>query len=431
MNTISRRRQKAIFTGSFINLIEWFDWYAYSSFAIYFSPSFFPDDHFGVQLLKSAGIFALGFLMRPVGGWLFGSMGDKIGRKKSMLISVWLMSFGSLLIACTPTYNTIGVLAPIILIVARMLQGLSVGGEVGISTAYLTEMATPRTRGFYASFQYVTLVGGQILTLGLLIVLQTIFLTDEQLHLWGWRIPFVIGTVLTLVTLYLRKDLHETRAYLSGQLQEGAVQTNKFKQMLRHPKAIMTVIGVTFGGTIAFYTFTTYMQKYLVNTKGISKTDSTWISFITLIVYAALHPVFGALSDRIGRKPLLIAFGLLGATCTIPLVNAIQGASSQLAITLLIVICLIIVSLYSSMGAVVKAEVFPAEVRAIGVGLPHAITVGVFGGSAEYVALWFKNIGHEEWFYWYVTAAIFISLTMFVFMTDTLKTNKINNEPDG
>lgn len=365
---LSKRRRRAIFNGSVINLIEWFDWYAYSSFAIYFSPSFFPDDDFTVQLLKSAGVFALGFLMRPIGGLFFGSMGDRIGRRKSMLISVWLMSFGSLLLAVAPTYQQIGVWAAVVLIFARMLQGLSVGGEVGISTAYLTEMATPRTRGFYSSFQYVTLIGGQILTLGLLIVLQRYFLTDQQLHDWGWRIPFAIGAVLTLATLYLRRGLDETKAYVSTLLEAGSGSVSKFKQMLKHPRAIMIVVGVTFGGTIAFYTFTTYMQKYLANTKGISKSDSTMITFITLIVYAVMHPLFGALSDRIGRKALLITFGILGVTCTIPLSMAIQEASNNIEIVILISICLAIVSLYSSVGAVVKAEVFPAEVRAIGVG---------------------------------------------------------------
>lgn len=284
---ISKRRKRAIWNGSMINLIEWYDWYAYSSFAIYFSPAFFPEDDFTVQLLKVAGIFALGFLMRPVGGLLFGSMGDRIGRKKSMLVSVWLMSLGSLLIAFTPAYHTIGIFAPMILLLARMMQGLSVGGEVGISTAYLTEMATPRTRGFYASFQYVTLIGGQILTLGLLILLQKYFLTENQLHIWGWRIPFVIGAILTFVTLHLRKDLHETRAYQFGLQKKIDHKMSKWRQMLQHPRAILIVVGLTFGGTIAFYTFTTYMQKYLVNTMGISKSDSTWISFITLIVYAA------------------------------------------------------------------------------------------------------------------------------------------------
>jgi len=426
----SNRRIKAVFSGSLANLLVWFDWYVYAAFAIYFSASFFPHGSQTVQLLQTAGVFALGFFMRPVGGWFLGTFADRFGRRKSMLLSVFLMSFGSLLVAIVPTYQTIGVYAPILLLIARLIQGLSIGGGTGITTAYLTEMSPPHRRGFFASFQYLTLVAGQIMALGLLIVLQKFILTDAQLHDWGWRIPFALGAILTLGMLYLHGNIQETRAYQAASL-KNIQQKSILSQLVKHPKAMMMVVGLTLGGTLAFYTAIVYMQKYLVNTGGVSKEDATLITFVALVVFALFQPLFGAISDRIGRRPLLIAFGVLGICTTVPLMTAISNATSNWEIFGLLLIYLLILSLYSSISVVVKAEIFPAEVRVIGAGLPHALTVAIFGGSAEYIALLLKNIGHESWFYWYVTIGIFISLTMFLSMNETRKRNMMEGEPDG
>jgi len=412
-------RLKAIIGGSIGNLVEWYDWYAYSAFALYFSGAFFPDSNATAKLLQTAGVFALGFLMRPVGGWVFGRIADKQGRKKAMTLSVLLMSFGSLLIAVVPNYATIGVFAPIILTLARLLQGLSVGGEYGVSATYLSEMATEKRRGFYSSFQYVTLVGGQLVALGVQLLLQTFILTEEQLYAWGWRIPFVIGAILAVVALYLRKSLHETEAF---ETIEKKNNKGTIRELLKHPKAIFTVVGLTLGGTLAFYTLTTYMQKFLVNTAHFSVGESTMITAVSLLVFVVLQPVFGALSDRVGRKPLLIAFGVLGTICTIPLLTALENTHTSGSAIRLVLLGLLIVSGYTSINAVVKAELFPAEIRALGVGLPYALTVALFGGTAEYIALWFKSIGHENWFYYYITGCIALSLVVYVFMKDT-KTN--------
>jgi MHS family alpha-ketoglutarate permease-like MFS transporter len=424
---ISVQRLKAIIGGSIGNLVEWYDWYAYSAFALYFSSSFFPKGDVTAQLLNTAGVFALGFLMRPVGGWIFGHIADKLGRKKAMTWSVLLMSFGSLLIALTPTYDTIGLAAPVILLLARLLQGLSVGGEYGVSATYLSEMATRSRRGFYSSFQYVTLIGGQLIALGIQLILQKLWLTEEQLHDWGWRIPFVIGAILSVIALYLRSNLHETPSFESN-ANKQVKKKGTLAELMKHPKAVLTVAGLTLGGTLAFYTYTTYMQKFLVNTVHLSKEQSTLLSFITLLLFAALQPVFGSLSDRIGRKPLLIGFGVLGVLFTVPLLTTLSNTNSMLTAFFLLMAALIIVSGYTSINAVVKAELFPAEVRALGVGLPYALTVAIFGGTAEYIALWLKEIGHESWFYWYVTICIAISLTIYLFMRDTKKTSKLNLE---
>lgn len=422
---ISSQRLKAIIGGSIGNLVEWYDWYAYSAFSLYFSGAFFPESNATAQLLNTAGIFAVGFLMRPIGGWLFGGIADKVGRKQAMTLSVLLMSFGSLLIALTPSYQTVGVLAPVLLLLARLLQGLSVGGEYGVSATYLSEMATENRRGFYSSFQYVTLVGGQLIALGIQLILQKLILSEDQLHSWGWRIPFVIGAMLAIIALYLRRNLHETEAFEAN---KKTKRKGTIKELLKHPKAIFTVVGLTLGGTLAFYTYTNYMQKFLVNTVGLSKDLSTLLSFISLLLFVILQPLFGALSDRIGRKPLLISFGVLGTIFTVPLLTALSNTQSVWVSFFLLMAGLVIVSGYTSINAIVKAELFPAEVRALGVGLPYALTVALFGGTAEYLALWFKNSGHESYFYWYITGCIALSLFVYVFMKDTKKTSQINHD---
>jgi len=421
MNDV-KYRLKSIFGGSVGNLVEWYDWYTYSAFALYFSPVFFPNSNPTAQLLNTAGIFAVGFLMRPIGGWLFGSIADKKGRKTSMALSVLIMAIGSLIIGLTPGYKQIGILAPLLLVFARLIQGLSTGGEYGTSATYLSEMASKKHRGFYSSFQYVTLIGGQLLALGIQLILQNWLLTPQQLHDWGWRIPFFIGAILSFIALYLRRHIAETSAFKS---KDKEAKKGGIAVLMKYPKEVFTVVGLTLGGTIAFYTFSTYMQKFLVNTVHLSKETSTTLSFISLLVFAILQPLFGLLSDKIGRKPLLIGFGVLGSVCTVPILTGLASETNTTIIFLLMIAALIIVSGYTSINAVVKAELFPAEIRALGVGLPYALTVAIFGGTAEYFALWFKNIGHENYFYWYVTGCILISLILYTTMKDTKHHSKI------
>lgn len=417
-------RLKSIFSGSVGNLVEWYDWYVYAAFSLYFAKSFFPQGDTTAQLLNTAAIFAVGFLMRPIGGWLMGIYADRKGRKAALMISVLLMCFGSLIIALTPSYETIGVGAPILLIIARLLQGLSVGGEYGTSATYLSEMATKERRGFFSSFQYVTLISGQLIALAVLIILQQT-LTTEQLYAWGWRIPFVIGALCAVVALYLRRGMEETESFTK---KKDKPKESLMRTLMRHPKELMTVVGLTMGGTLAFYTYTTYMQKYLVNTVGMSISDSTTVSAATLFLFMCIQPLVGALSDKIGRRPILIAFGVLGTLFTVPILTTLHTVQSWWGAFFLIMAALIIVSGYTSINAVVKAELFPTEIRALGVGLPYALTVSVFGGTAEYIALWFKSIGMETGYYWYVTACIAVSLLVYVFMKDTRKHSRIETD---
>jgi MHS family alpha-ketoglutarate permease-like MFS transporter len=419
-----RRRLKAIFIGSVGNLVEWYDFYTYAAFALYFASSFFPGNDPVVQQLNAALLFALGFIVRPIGGWMFGHIADQYGRRNALMLSVLLMCFGSLMIAVTPTYASIGTAAPFLLGLARLVQGLSLGGEYGTSATYLTEVADEKHRGFYSSFQYVTLIGGQLCAILVLLLLQQVFLTPAQLRAWGWRIPFVVGASLAIIALVMRRDLHETDDFVAARQHRGQRESS-VKALLKYPREVLLVVGLTMGGTTAFYTYTTYMQKFLKLSVGLTDTQTTAVAAGSLVFALFLQPLYGAISDKIGRKPLLIAFGAAGTLCTIPLLDALQATTSVRTAFLLIAAAWLIVAGYTSINAVVKAELFPTRIRATGVGLPYALTVSIFGGTVDSVALWFKSAGHERWFYYYLTALIATSLLVYVTMRDTKRYSAI------
>ena len=420
----TRRRVLAIVGASSGNLVEWFDFYIYSFLALYFAPAFFPSGNPTTQLLNTAGVFAAGFLMRPIGGWMFGRIADKHGRRTSMMISVLMMCAGSLVICFLPTYASIGAWAPFFLLIARLFQGLSVGGEYGTSATYMSEVALQGRRGFFASFQYVTLIGGQLAALLVLVVLQQL-LSTEELRAWGWRIPFGIGALAAVVSLYLRKSLDETTTAETRKLKEAGT----LRGLMQHKGAFLTVIGFTAGGSLIFYTFTTYMQKYLVNTAGMHAKTASNVMTAALFIYMIMQPAFGALSDRIGRRKSMLWFGGLATFCTVPLLYALKDVTSPFMAFVLVVVALAIVSLYTSISGLIKAEMFPAEVRALGVGLSYAVANAVFGGSAEYVALFLKSIGSESTFYWYVTALCAISWIVSLRMRDSSKEGYLRDVP--
>lgn len=396
------------------NLVEWYDWYVYAAFALYFANSFFPEGDRTAQLLNVAAVFAVGFLMRPVGGWLLGRYADRHGRRAALTLSVLMMCGGSLMIALTPGYASIGVAAPALLVLARLLQGLSVGGEYAASATYLSELAGPRHRGFVASFQYVTLISGQLLALAVLLVLQAT-MSESALDSWGWRIPFVIGALCAVCAMFLRRGILETDSFKA---EDRTEDRGSIRVLLKYPRELLLVLGLTMGGSLAFYTFTTYVQKFLVNTAGWSKASATQLATATLVGFMLMQPLFGALSDRFGRRPQLIVFGVLGTLGTVPLMHALSSVGTFGEAFLLVMAAFAVLSCYTSIGGLFKAELFPAPVRALGVGLPYAVGVSVFGGTAEYVALWLKSIGHEPWFYYYVSACMAVALTAALLMPD-------------
>ncbi len=424
---------RAVVIGTIGNLVEWYDFYCYSAFSLYFAKSFFPTQDTNAQLLSTAGIFALGFFVRPIGGWLFGTIGDIWGRRRSLMLSVLLMCFGSLMISVTPSYETIGLGAPALLMLARLLQGLSLGGEYGASATYLAEMAHGRHRGLVASFQYVTLIGGQLVALVVLFVMQYFLLTDAQLRDWGWRVAFGIGAMLALVALVMRTSLPET-AIFRRQVRDSTHAVRgaaRLRQYLAHQREVMIVIGLTMGGTLCFYVYTTYMQKFLRLSVGLTDIESTAVSAATLVFAMVLQPIYGAISDRIGRRPLLVWFATLGTLFTVPLLTAIQHARGPWEAFFLIALAWLIVSGYTSVNAIVKAELFPAAIRATGVALPYALAVSVFGGTAEYLALWFKRIGAESVFYWYASGVIACTWFVVVFMRETSTQSAIAREDEA
>jgi len=400
---IPRKRLVSIVGGSLGNLVEWYDWFAYASFAIYFAPVFFPKADPTAQLLSTAAIFAVGFIMRPIGAWVMGRFADTRGRKAGLSLSVALMFSGSLLIAVAPTYAVAGLLGPATLLVARMLQGLSLGGEYGASATYLSEMAPRKNRGFWASFQYMTLIGGQLCAIFVAVVLQG-FLTEEQLTAWGWRIPFVIGALLALGVYVLRRNLAETPSFQNQAVDRPASTAKLLWKEHRRESILVGILSA--GGGLGAYTYTSYMQKYLFNTVGFDKATATYIIAAVLLWFTAMQPVFGALADKFGRKPMLLLFGIGGAIAAVPTFLTLETVTSPIVATLLIMIPITLQSGYSANNALVKAELFPAHIRGLGVALPYAIGNAMFAGTLEMVALGLKGAGVEWLFYFYVAFII-------------------------
>lgn len=414
-----RHAFRSVVGGSLGNLVEWYDWYIYSAFSLYFAKSFFPQGDATAQLLQTSIVFAIGFIMRPLGGWVLGLMADRWGRKTALTWSITAMCVGSLLIAFAPTYESIGLAAPLILVLARMIQGLSLGGEFGTAATYLVEISPPDKRGFWSSFQYVTLIAGQLLALGLLILLQFVFLTEAQLEAWGWRLAFATGAILAISVFWLRRGIDETPDFVeenkTGQRRKGGLLVLLREQ----PKQVALVFGLAIGSNVSFYAFTTYMQKYLVASAGFAKDTASLICSAALIFYIVIQPILGALSDRIGRKPLLYWTWIGGIIATVPLFHAIGAAQSAFSAFLLICVAYLIISGSSATSAVVKAELFPPHIRALGVGLPYAISQAIFGGTAESLALWFKSVGIESAFFWYVAACMGVALVTTFFVPET------------
>ncbi|ARF58748.1 MFS transporter [Streptomyces gilvosporeus] len=409
----SRLRQLA--AASVGNAVEWYDWYAYSFLAAYFADQIFPKSSGNslVPLLSSFAVFAVGFFMRPVGGLVMGAVADRRGRRSALTLTILLMGGGSLLVALTPTYASAGVLAPVVLVIARLVQGLSVGGEFAASTTFLVESAGPGRRGLFSSFQYVSTSIGQLLASGIAALLAG-QLSDRQMGQWGWRVAFLVGAVLSLLGLWIRRGAQETRS-----AERQAERPGLFEALRRHPRQSLLICGITVGGTIAYYTWTTYLPTYAQVNAGFDKGDSLTIGTLSLAFFAVLQPLGGLLSDRIGRKPLLLGFSLGFAVLAVPLLHLVSDAW----ISLLLVQCagMVLLTGYTAIAAAVNAEVFPARVRAAGIGFPYSLTVAVFGGTAPYVGTWFAQAGNAGLFPWYVAVLCLVSFAVYLALPETAR----------
>lgn len=413
----SWKRLKNVIGGSAGNFVEWFDWFAYASFAIYFSRSFFPEGSPTVQLLNTAFVFAGGFLARPLGAVLMGIYADKAGRRAALTLSVAMMCGGSLMIALIPT--GLGFVSPLVLVIARLLQGLSVGGEYGASATYVSEMAGKHHRGYWSGWLYVTLIGGQLAAVMLQVLLQML-LSDEQLYAWGWRIPFVVGAALAVVVFWIRRGIDETQSFVK----DAVPVEQRGKGLLlftKYPRETAIILVLTAGGGLGFYTYTIYMQKFLVNTAGFAKDVASQIMTLVLVSYMVCQPLVGWVSDKIGRKPTLaLSFGL-GALMAVPVLSAIARTTSPAAAYALCLLPLIVLSGYTAISAIIKAELYPTHVRALGVAVPYALAQAVFGGNAETAALSFKNAGNESGFFWLVAGMLALGFGVSLLMRDTRK----------
>ncbi|HEY8572937.1 MFS transporter [Phenylobacterium sp.] len=417
------QRARAILGGSAGNLVEWYDWFVYSFFAVYFSGHFFPKSDPLTELLQTMAVFAVGFFARPVGAWLMGLYADHAGRKTALTVAVSMMCFGSLIIAVLPGYEAIGVAAPILLVVARILQGLSVGGEYGASATYLSEMAGKKRRGFWSSFQFVTMVMGQLIALGLLSLLQST-MSDETLKDWGWRIPFFIGAAMAVVVFWIRSRMDESQSYENAKA-SGAEKARTLMLFTRYPMQTLAIFLFTAGGSLAFYSFTTYMPKFLVGSGGFDKNVATSITAGALFVYLLALPFFGWVSDHFGRKATLwFAFGGC-ALAAYPGMTALMNGPNPWVAFLIVSALVFTLSGYNSVSAVVKAELFPANVRALGVALPYGMATASFGGTAEMIALAFKKAGNEQAFFIYVAAGLAVAFLVVFTLKDNRKHSMI------
>ncbi|EAJ8153733.1 MFS transporter [Campylobacter coli] len=420
MQELTRAKKiRSIVAASSGNLVEWFDFYIYAFTATYFAHTFSTSDNPIVQQINAFGVFAAGFFMRPIGSWLFGSLADKVGRKKSMVVSVVLMALGSFMIAALPSKDVLGDFAIILLLLARLIQGLSVGGEYGIAATYLSELATEGKRGFYSSFQYVTLIGGQLLAVASISIMLFFFSIDEMKD-YAWRILFVVGGILALGSLLVRKVMNESATQIHKHEDRGTLKalfTSSWKQFLM-------VLGITAGGSLAFYTITTYTKTFMENS-GMDKTLVNNLFLGALFILMIIQPLFGYIGDKIGHKRSLIIFCILAFVGIYPIFNLISSnaQSNTSLVFILVVLLFIILSFYTSVAGIFKAKLFPEHVRALGTGLGYAISNAIFGGSAPWVALQFKNAGIENGFFVYIAV---LTLLMFIATLCLPKKSELN-----
>lgn len=422
---ISASRLKSIIGGSAGNLVEWYDWFAYATFSIYFAPVFFPKGDLTAQFINTSIIFFVGFLMRPLGAWLMGMYADRHGRKAGLSLSVALMCGGALLIAVAPTYAQVGLAAPMTLVVARMIQGLSLGGEYGASATYLCEMAPKGRRGFWSSFQYATLCGGQLAAIAVALVLQA-FLTEAQLTQWGWRVAFLIGAVLAFAVYILRRQLAETPSF---EAMAGARPPSTARHLWKaHRRSFILVAMLSAGGGLASYAFTTYMLKYLVNSAHFDKETATLIIAGGLLWLFVSQPLWGLAADRFGRKPVMVLSAAGVALVAVPVFTLLGSGVSALGALGLLLIPLTLHGGYTANNALVKAELFPAHIRSLGVALPYSIGNTLFAGTVEVVALKFKAIGIESLFFWYVAVMVGVELIAMLMLPETIHNSLISED---
>ena len=390
------------------NAVEWYDWYIYSFLAVVFAPQIFQAGDPTADLLAAFAVFAASFLLRPIGGLLVGNLADRIGRKNTLVLTISTMGLGSLIVGLTPSFAVAGVWAPIILVLGRLISGLSVGGEFAANTVFLVESAPAKRRGLYSSFQYVSTTVGQLLASGLAALLLSV-LSKSDMETWGWRVPFIVGAFFSLVGLWIRRGTEETLV-----VKADAARPKIFDALIKYPKQSLLIVGITISGTILYYTWTTYLPTYATSNGSLETRDFLIISTIGLFFFLLIQPLIGMLSDRIGRRPLLIASAAIFAVGIVPGLYLVSQSTftGALIVTLL---GMLVLSGFTSISAAVNAETIPTHVRSAGIGFPYSLTVAIFGGTAPFVGTLFKSWGAPGLFGWYVVVLCLISLAVYIF----------------
>ena len=405
-------QKKVILAGTVGNAIEWFDWTIYATFAVFFAKQFFPSDDPTASLLATFAIFAVGFFMRPLGGIVLGIFSDRYGRKAALAATIIMMAGGSLMIGLSPTYESIGIFAPIILVLARLLQGLSLGGEFASAATYLSEMAPKNKRGFYSSFMFFSSAIGILMASGLAWAL-TSSLTETQMSEYGWRIPFILGAIGGLVGMWIRKSVPDSEMTHKKE----SVKNPLAVLIKRHPKETLRIVGISILTTFAFYIFVVYVPTYAIKVLGAEPQTAFAANTVGLIIFMLCQPVFGWLSDKIGRKPQWIVFAVGYLVFFYPIIKWMDGTFAS--ILLVELFGLVLYALYTAIGPAVMSEQFPTEVRAVGIGAPYNLMVALLGGTTPYVLTWLQSIGKQDYFYFMVLVGALLTLITFIKMPET------------
>lgn len=403
-NISHSKRISSVIAASSGNLVEWFDFYIYGFAAVYFAHNFSDASSPIVQQIAVFGVFAAGFLMLPIGSIIFGSIADKIGRKSSMVVSIVFMALGSFTIAFLPGKDIIGDFAILLLLAARLVQGLAVGAEYGIAAAYLSEVAPKGKRGLYSSFQYFTLIGGQLLAVASISFLF-LFFNVEQMQEFGWRILFFTGGILALISLLVRTFMSDD----SSEELKKYKDRGSFKALLQSWKSVLLVFGITAGCSPAYYIITVYSKVFMIN-NGIDSHIANNIMLGALAVLFIVVPFMGALSDKIGFKTSLLIFCVFAFFGIYPLFALMKETYNSLFLFIIIAFMCFMLGFYSAVAGIFKTTLFPPYVRALGTGFSYTIGAALFGGSANYVALQFKERGIEDAFFIYFGILMFIAI---------------------
>ena len=415
---LTGKQRKAIVAGSIGNTVEWVDWAVYATLAPVFAGQFFAKGDPAAALLSTLAVFAVGFVMRPIGGALLGAYADRRGRKKGLTLTIGLMAGAAFLIAICPTYGAIGVAAPLVLLLARLVQGFSAGGEFGSSSSFLVESAAPGRRAFAGSWQQVSVGAGALLA-SLMGFVLTSTLSEDALQSWGWRVAFGVGGLLGLVGLWLRVSVEETESFSKAEAQGRTRRRNPMVGMLvEHPRAALRVVGITIAGTLLYYVWISYMPGYAHTATGIPLSEALLANTIAVAYFLCLLPFGALLSDRYGRKLTLLAFAIGFVVIAYPAFLLIdRGGFWPLLVVELVGVTFL--AGYSANCAVVMAEQFPAEVRSTGIGLPYALAVAVFGGTAPYITTWMSANGLGGYVWLYVAAAALVGVVVYALMPET------------